>query len=450
MPKTSNCLAVLQAGGKGTRMYSITNDRVPKVLLPIGGRPMLEWQILNLSKYGIKDFVIIVGHLGDQIMSYFGDGSNLEVNINYIVESEPLGSGGALTYLTGKIDVIDHIILALGDVMFDIDVNRFISFHKVCGGLATLLVHPNAHPHDSDLVVLKQPEITDEEAVALPVGGLITGFDSKKNVRNYYYDNCVNAGLYLLEPKVILGLGPVRPLDLEKEILLPYIEKNRLFGYHTTEYVKDAGTPERYRMVEMDLEKGILKNKNLLNPQRAIFFDRDGTLNEDRGLISSVDAFKLLPGAATAVKKVNDSGYLAIVVTNQPVVARGMCSVVDVQKIHRKLQDILGKEGAYLDDIIFCPHHPHKGYPEENKAYKMDCSCRKPKTGMIDIMAKRYNIDLQKSWFVGDSARDMECGRRAGTRTALVDTEKASVGKYDEIVDIYVADVLEAVEKILK
>lgn len=449
MSKASRCLAVLQAGGKGTRMYPLTNDRLPKVLLPLGGRPMLEWQILNLSKYGIKEFVIIVGHLGSQIMSYFGDGSDWNVHIRYIVESESLGSGGALAYISEMLDKTEHIILALGDVMFDVDIDRFVSFHEACGGLVTLLVHPNAHPYDSDLIVLEQPKIANEQAVTLPTGGPIIGFDSKANVRNYYFDNCVNAGLYLLEPKVILGLGRARPLDLERDILVPYIEEKKIFGYHSTEYVKDAGTPERYRMVENDLKRGLWINKNLLNPQRAIFFDRDGTLNEYCGLISSAENLNLLPGAAAAVRLANDNGYLAILITNQPVVARGMCSVADVNYIHRKLQDMLGREGAYLDDIIFCPHHPHKGYPEENAAYKQECSCRKPKTGMIDIMVNRYNIDVHNSWFIGDSERDMECGRRGGTKTALIGVKNALSGQSNENVDIHVADVLEAVEHIL-
>ncbi|MBE6100539.1 MAG: HAD-IIIA family hydrolase [Selenomonas ruminantium] len=444
-------LAVLQAGGKGTRMKDLTKDLIPKPLLQLGEKSMLEWQIENLHKYGIADFVIITGHLGEQIEETLGNGESLGVRIRYIRETKPLGSGGALFYLKEMLGDARHVLLTLGDVMFDIDVRRFAAFHEKCGGVATLLVHPNGHPHDSDLV-----EICSEAAeITGPVlesqGGRVTRFDSKTNVRDYLYDNCVNAGLYILEPEIIETLSEVRPLDLEREILLPYISAGRLFAYRTTEYVKDAGTPERFRRAEAELRAGTWTKRNLGNPQRAIFFDRDGTLNIYRGLIDRPEMLDLLPGAAEAVAKVNASEYLGMVVSNQPVVARGMCSVEDVQAINRKLGVLLGKEGAYLDDIAFCPHHPDKGYAGENPLYKIDCSCRKPGAGMLEALAERWNIDLSASWLIGDSIRDIECGNRAGVKTILVRTGEYEAGKAAVPSPKAVADdVLSAVKMILE
>lgn len=433
----NNCIAVLQAGGKGTRMLPLTKDKIPKPLLKLGGKPMLEWQVVNLKKYGIHDFVIIVGHLGDMIEEYFGDGRRWGVNISFIKEETPLGSGGALSYLKGKI-TRKHIVLTLGDVMFDMDMPRLIAFHEAKGSMATLVVHPNSHPYDSDLVVLNDNDC-------------VTKFDAKTNVRDYVYDNCVNAGVYVIEPEVLDALDEVRKRDLEKEILLPLLEKGELYGYKTTEYLKDAGTVERFSAVEKDLEKGIWEKRNLENRQRCVFLDRDGTLNIYKGLIYEPDQLELEKHAAEAVQRLNVSGYLAMAVTNQPVVARGMCSVAEVKKIHYKLSMLLGKEGAYLDDIVFCPHHPDKGYPEENPVYKIDCDCRKPKTGMIDELVMKYNIDRSQSWLIGDTTRDMECGRRAGLRTVLVRTgEGGRDGKYDLIPDMVCEDLMEAVDYILK
>ena len=152
-----------------------------------------------------------------------------------------------------------------------------------------------------------------------------------------------------------------------------------------------------------------------------------------------------------AIKKNNASGRLGIVVTNQPVVARGLCDIVDVENIHKKLATLLGREGAFLDDIQFCPHHPDKGFPEENPAYKIPCECRKPKTGMIEKAAEKYNIDLAESWMIGDTTMDIQTGINAGMRTVLVLTGEAGKDKkYDVKPDFVCGNLLEAVEKILE
>ena len=155
--------------------------------------------------------------------------------------------------------------------------------------------------------------------------------------------------------------------------------------------------------------------------------------------------------AAKAIRRINESGFLSIVVTNQPVVARGMCRIEDVERIHRKMQTLLGNEGAYLDDIAFCPHHPDKGYPEENPAYKIACDCRKPAIGMIQDMADKYHIDLSESYMVGDSTVDIQTGINAGLKTILVRTGQAGKdGKYKTWPDIIADDLDKAVEYILE
>ncbi len=433
---TKTYTAVIQAGGKGTRMRELTQDRIPKPMLELGGKPMILWQVENLRKYGIKEFIFIIGHLGEKVKEYFGDGASFGVHIRYIEEKVPLGSGGALCWL--KEMVGDHeVLLVFGDVMFDIDVPRLLSFHEEKEAEVTLLVHPNAHPKDSDLVVM------DENSKVLR-------FDFAKNMRDYYYDNCVNAGIYVLGSSLVKSLGEPKPLDLEKELFKDSLERGKIYGYSTTEYVKDAGTPKRFRAVESELLQGVWQRRNLENPQKCVFLDRDGTLNKYRGLVSRPDALELEDGAAEAIALLNASGYLAILVTNQPVVARGLCSMEDVREIHRKLVTLLGGQGAYLDDIIFCPHHPDKGYPEENPAYKIPCHCRKPATGMIEEMVKKHHIDVTASWFIGDTTVDVQTGRNAGIRTILVKTGEAGRdGKYDVQPDWEAESMLEAAKKIV-
>ncbi len=431
---SSRYIAVIQAGGKGTRLRELTNDKIPKPLLKINGKPMLEWQIENLIQHGIREVVIIIGHLGEKIQEYFGNGDKWKVKIEYIREERPLGSAGALYFLRNK-EKRDFIFI-FGDVMFDLDWNRFIDFHEGKNGLATLLVHPNSHPYDSDLVRM------DAE-------NRVIGFDYKGS-RNEYYDNCVNAGLYILKIDALDTIGEEKYFDLEKDVLQDLIAQEMVYGYRTPEYVKDAGTPERFKAVSEEQKRGIWKGRNLENLQKCIFLDRDGTLNKYNGLISIPDELELERDAAKAVRLINESGYLAIVATNQPVVARGMCGIDMVEKIHRKLGVLLGEEGAYLDDILFCPHHPDRGYQGENAEYKVKCTCRKPLTGMIDEMVKKYHIDKERSYIIGDTTTDIQLGKNAGIKTMLVHTGQAGAdGKYKVQADFEAENLFGAVKKIL-
>lgn len=147
---------------------------------------------------------------------------------------------------------------------------------------------------------------------------------------------------------------------------------------------------------------------------------------------------------------INSSNYLAIVVTNQSVVARGICDITEVENMHKKMEILLGEKGAYLDDIIFCPHHPDKGYPEENADYKIKCKCRKPLTGMIDRMIEKYNISKEQSYIVGDTTTDIQLGKNAGIKTVLVHTgQSGKDGKYHVCADVEADDILDAVRKIV-
>lgn len=431
----NNYTAVIQAGGKGTRLIKLTGDNIPKPLLKVNGKPMIEWQIENIRKYGVRNFVIIIGHLGEKIKEYFQDGSKFGVRIEYVEEKEPLGSAGALYYLK-ELSYTDFI-LVFGDVLFDIDLERMVRFHEGKSALATLLVHPNSHPFDSDLVMM------DNES-------RVVEFDYKTNSRDYWYDNCVNAGIFILAAKLLERLDALQKYDLEKDLLIPNLDTGRIYGYRTTEYVKDAGTVNRFYDVCKEQAKGIWQERNLSNKQKCIFLDRDGTINVYKGLISQDSDLFLEKGAADAIRLINGSGYLVIVVTNQPMVARGMCDVEDIVRINRKLGVLLGRQGAYLDDLIFCPHHPDKGYPEENPEYKIPCNCRKPGIGMINEMAEKYNIDLSRSYLVGDSTVDIQTGINAGLKTVLVKTGQAgSDRKFDVAADYEAENLLEAVRLIL-
>lgn len=430
--------AVIMAGGKGTRLAALTKDEIPKPMVPVAGKPLLLWQVERLKENGITDIIMVIGHLGEKIQEYFGDGSDYGVQIRYFVETVPLGTAGSFYYLKAMLKD-DTFIMMSGDLLFDIDFERMVRFHKDKNSAATLFVHPNGHPYDSDLLVLD----SEDRAVR---------FDSKHNIRDYWYDNCVNAGIFVLDKKICdRVLEPVKR-NLENDIIKGMIEDGEpVYGYRSPEYVKDVGTVERINQALSDIESGFIADKCLKQKQRCIFLDRDGTINQYRGFVYKEEDFELEECALEAIRKINKSGYLGIVVTNQPVVARGLCEIEDVERTHKKLATLLGREGVYLDDILFCPHHPDKGYPEENPAYKIPCECRKPKTGMIEKAAEKYHIDLSKSWMIGDTTMDLQTGVNAGMHTALVMTGEAGRDKkYDVKPEVAAKDLLEAVEAILK
>ena len=149
----------------------------------------------------------------------------------------------------------------------------------------------------------------------------------------------------------------------------------------------------------------------------------------DQVLNPNIDDFELIDGVAPAIQKINESGYLAIVVTNQPVIARGEVSFDELEEIHNKMETLLGKEGAYLDAIYYCPHHPHKGYEGERPELKIECKCRKPKPGMLLKAAEEFNIDLSQSWMIGDGENDVIAGINAGCKTVLLSDDDKNYGQ---------------------
>ena len=408
---------VIMAGGKGTRIASVKSD-VPKPMIPIAGKPILEWQIDYLRSQSLAEITLVIGYLGHVIQEYFGDGSKFGVKIDYFVEDTPLGTAGALF----KMNLQEDFLLLCGDVVLDVDFHRFIEFHRTNKAWASLMAHPNGHPYDSSLLVTEI--LPPQELGGLPVDTHRVIKWMNKEDERLYYKNRVNAGIEIISPELLKVTAQRMfngqssmfndKIDLDRDVLKPNIRSGRIYAYDTPEYIKDMGTPDRYYEVEKDIQSGKVKARNLSQKQKAVFLDRDGTINKYVGFLRRAGEFELLPGVAEAIKAINKSGYLAIVVTNQPVIARGECTWEELQRIHDKMEMELGKEGAFVDAIYVCPHHPDKGFEGERSEYKFDCDCRKPKAGLFLQAAKDFNIDLSQSIMIGDSERDVEAGKNAG------------------------------------
>lgn len=396
---------VIIAGGKGTRIASVNNE-IPKAMIPIGNKPVLEYQIELAKRYGFEDIILIIGYLGNVIRDYFQDGSKWGVSISYFEETMPLGTAGALPELKSVLD--EDFFVFYGDTVMDIALDKMLSFHKEKNADASLLLHPNDHPYDSDLVVV------DEE-------GQIINFFSKPHRDGFVGRNLVNAALYILSPAIINYIPKNRKSDFGKDIFpLCLIGGLKLYGYISSEYIKDMGTPERYEKVSTDVLSGKVARLNRMNQGKAIFLDRDGVIVKDTNLLKDPTDLELIKGVTEAIKLINKSDFLAIVVSNQPVIAKNLCSIEELEEIHDTIETLLGREGVYLDAIYYCPHHPDGGFPEERKEYKIICDCRKPKPGMLIKASKEWNIDLSKSYMIGDRVSDVEAGKNAGVRESFL------------------------------
>lgn len=428
--------AVILAGGKGTRLKEVSGN-MPKPMVPVLGKPLLQYLIEQCVEYGIHSIKLLVSYKNEVIEDYFGDGSQYGASIQYIVEDTPRGTAGALMDALPELD--DQFLVVYGDTFFDIDLGSFWKFHQDKSGDASIFLHPNDHPHDSDLVEVDS-DLKVQKIHPYPHDG-------------QWRQNLVNAAVYMFDKNALQGFDFVsdRP-DIAKELFPLMLESDKkLYGYISTEYIKDIGTPERLSKVERDVNSGKVKSLNKQTPKMAIFLDRDGTINQEVNHLSSQEQFELIDGVGEAICQINSAGILTVVVTNQPVIARGELKESELQVIHNKMDTLLGRQGAYIDRLYYCPHHTDSGFKGEIKALKFDCDCRKPKIGLFKQAKKDLNIVLEKSWVVGDSTRDVLAAQNAGMKSILVRTGHAGKdSSYEATPDFVTENLNKAVELILK
>ena len=281
-----NQVAIL-AGGKGTRLEAALGG-LPKPMAPIAGKPVLEHQIVLAQACGFDDIVIFAHHKSDLIRHYFGDGAKWGVRISYVIETEPLGTAGSL--LSGLDRLDDRFMVFYGDTLLNLDLRAMSEAHLARGADATLFVHPNDHPSDSDLV-------------EIDVRGWVTVFHPYPHPAGSFHRNLVNAALYVFEKKCLAPwTSPVRKLDFGKDVLPGLLRQGaRIHGYRARGYIKDMGTPERLARVAHDLESGMVAKKGSASASGAVFLDRDGILNVEVNRVTHPDQFMLIPGTPAAV-----------------------------------------------------------------------------------------------------------------------------------------------------
>lgn len=387
--------AVILAGGYGTRMKERCRS-LPKPMISVCGKPILQHQIETLRSEGIHDFIIVTHYLSEVIKEYFKDGSDFGVNIEYFVEETPQGTAGSLSDL----HLTEDFLLCNGDLIFNISLSRMIEFHREKNALITLLTHPSSHPCDSTTLIAD----SDGRVVSLLF----------KNQKTKYYPTLCNSGIHIVSPEIFEMTDIPEKANFDKDIVEPCIKSKRVFSYKSPEYVFDVGNEERLQKAEADIISGAVKNRRFDVLHKAVFLDRDGTVNKYKGYITEPEQIELIDGVADAISNFHAHNYLVIIITNQPVIARGDCTFEQLDNIHYRLEELLAEKGTYIDGLYYCPHHPDSGFPNEIKELKIKCDCRKPNTGLIRRAKEDFNIDLSMSYMVGDSDIDILAAKKSG------------------------------------
>lgn len=403
---------VILAGGLGTRLS--TKECLPKCLVPIGTTTVLAQQLAVASREGIRRVLLLLGHGSETIRKFCMENRAPDLDLTFAEDPFPGGTAGALHAAMPLLDA--QFFLCYGDTFFDLDFGALHSVFRKHHPAAALLAHPTNHPQDSDLL-----ECDTKGNVLAVHSPRKDGVPPPRNLSN--------AAFYVLDREKIAS--PLRDLsrgDIAKD-LFPLLLKNGagMVALHSREYIRDMGTPERLEIVRADVASGLPQMRRNNNPIPAIFLDRDGTINRPNGWIARPEDLDLLPGAAAAVRRINLSGCMAVVVTNQPVIARGECTEEELNAIHAQLDQLLGHSGAFLDALYFCPHHPDKGWKGERAELKIPCDCRKPAPGMLLQAIRDWNIDPARSWMIGDSWRDVGAANNAGVRSIFLGGRETSL-----------------------
>lgn len=385
--------AVILAGGKGTRSVNPTKA---KLCQEIGGVPLLEWHMRLLDNSEITELVIVAGHLGEQVRELASNVGQHGLDLRVIQEQEQRGTVSALAMAVQESDE-DEFLVLLGDILMSLPIQQFLQEWRASGAGMAVVVHPSTHPEDSDAAFAAH----DGAVVVVP-----------KSESRDHIPNMSSAGLFAITRGALARYAHLR--DLGSDVLAAAAQDADLFVFVSSHYLKDTGTPERLRAAQDDFSRGVFTRRGQLAPRRALFLDRDGVLNPSNPEFYEPSAYVLHPGVAETIREANERGIPAIVVTNQPHIAKGLMTFEDHQHVRAKIDRLLGQHKAFVDDYLFCPHHPDAGFDGEIVELKIPCNCRKPNIGLALQAADRHGIDLSGSVMVGDTDRDRGFASNAG------------------------------------
>lgn len=378
---------VLLVGGKGTRLGELTKE-TPKPLLEVeDGIRFLDVVIENFARQGFKDIILLAGFCGEQIQDAYKSKEIYGAKIRVIIETEPQGTGGALLFAK---DILDEwFLMANGDSIFDFNYREFV---KNTNGefIAKLALREVPDPARFGAVTLK--------------GEKIIGFMEKSETLKG--PALINGGIYLISKDILELMNG--PCSMESEIFPKIVAMGKLRGEQFNGYFLDMGLPNTYEQSRREVPQ--------FRKKPALFLDRDGVINVDKGYTYRPDDLAFIDGIIDGIKSANEAGYYVIVATNQAGVARGFYSLDDVDIFHNHIQGKLAKKGAYIDAFYSCPYHKDGKIPEFTIDNHPD---RKPNPGMILKAFNDWPIDKDKSFLIGDKNHDVVAAERAGIKGIL-------------------------------
>ena len=422
---------VIICGGKGRRLKKIYKS-TPKALIKFKQKPNLQYQIYQLKKNGINDFLFLTNHLDKKITNFLK-----KINIkNCKVLSDKYSFGTAGSLIGSKKYLKKKFIVLYSDIFIEFDFKNFIKFSQRKNSGCTLVVQANSHPYDSDTVEYDR-------------NNMINKITFKKSRANKI--NNAAASIFYFKKKVLKNIFFKKnsTKDIVKDILPHFIKKKQLYAYKTIEYLNDFGTQDRFNDVKHSLKKGNIKNLIFKNKKTAVFLGRDGIINKrlDKG-VKNIKEFIILPKIGQAIAKLNLNNIPCFIVSNQSILAKRQITLKNFKKIIMYLDKYLSKHKAYIDDFLFCANYKNIKYNDKNISffYKF----RKPNPGMIFYFAKKYNINLRKSYLIGDSDTDILAGRLSNLKTILVENTKSKKFESKIKTNFNVKNLNEAVNLILK
>lgn len=389
---------VIPVGGEGNRVSGLTNGRSKAEIKLFKNKKIIDFQVEQISKLNKK--IIFLSNSKFKSLNEYISKKYYNLDITIINEDKKLGTAGSLDSLR-KFNFKFYLII-YGDLIFNIDLKKIIQFHKKKKSECTIVVHPNNHPYDSDCI-----EIDDN----LKSKKIFFKPHFKKNIPNLCF-----AGINLINKNLLKFIQTNKFQDFSKDFLKIYEDKIKIYAYNTREYIKDAGTPERISQIKKELTSIKYLKGNIKKKIPAIFLDKDGVINKLNKKKNYQKIDDLIEGVVEAISIINKTGYLVIIITNQPAIAKGIISEKKFIQDINKLSSKLSRNDVYFDRIYYCPHHPDKGFKNEIKKLKKNCNCRKPNNGMLIKAIRELNIDKSKSFFIGDQYSDYLASKKTNIK----------------------------------
>ncbi|MCH5597667.1 HAD-IIIA family hydrolase [Niabella ginsengisoli] len=393
----SGVQAIILAGGLGTRLRSAVPD-LPKCMAPVAGQPFLYYVINYLRMQGIEKIIFSLGYMHEVILDWLQK-EFPTLNYDYVIEEEPLGTGGAIQFALQKADT-ENVFIANGDTLFKFDAEAQLKQHLQTNVECTLALKPMQNFDRYGVVELNDNNI-------------ITSFKEKQ----HYDEGFINAGLYLVNKASFLKKDFTQKFSFEKDYLEKYVSDGLFSGIVTDSYFIDIGIPEDYNRAQTEFARQEL-DLNIIDKDWTLFLDRDGVINHDNpgGYITTPDEFQFTEDVPALFTKLNQKFKRIIVVTNQRGVGRGIIRHDDLIAMNEKMLEGVKNAGGDIEKIYFCTDI------QDNAFY------RKPNPGMAFQALKDFpDTDLSKSIIVGNSLSDMRFGRYAGMYTVFIASTNKSI-----------------------